>query len=103
MISNFNANSDSETLLLKSDLTGNKPLYVYISKNQKNLYWSNCLTELLDDPSVIKPLTVSSEAISYLLLNSVVPPPLSVFDNIFIISIGIETVSYTHLTLTTKA
>ena len=90
MISNFNANSDSETLLLKSDLTGNKPLYVYISKNQKNLYWSNCLTELLDDPSVIKPLTVSSEAISYLLLNSVVPPPLSVFDNIFIISIGIE-------------
>lgn len=90
MISEFSFDSSEESLILKSDFAGHLPLYVYVSKNKKNIYWSESLTNLLDSASVVKPLSVSDEAISFLLLNSVVPPPLTVYENVFIISIGVE-------------
>jgi len=86
MINKYNLNEKEITL--KSDLAGEFPLYIYISEAKELLLYSTSIKELLNDKSVIKPLEVTSEGISFLLQSGVVPLPKTVYKNIFIISIG---------------
>ena len=94
MINQYKLNSPSFTL--ESDLAGEFPIYVYLSHDKQKLLYSYSIAELLDDNMVEKPLKVSNEGLSFLLQSGVVPPPLTAYQNVFIIGIGdaaiIETV-----------
>ena len=94
MINQYKLNSPSFTL--ESDLAGEFPIYVYLSHDNQKLLYSYSIAELLDDSRVEKPLKVSNEGLSFLLQSGVVPPPLTAYQNVFIIGIGdaaiIETV-----------
>ncbi|SOU39733.1 hypothetical protein [Pseudoalteromonas carrageenovora] len=94
MINQYKINSSSITL--QSDLAGEYPIYVYLSQDNRELLYSYSITELLDDSRVEKPLKVSNKGVSFLLQSSVIPPPLTAYQNVFIIGIGdtarIETV-----------
>ncbi|MEQ0923520.1 hypothetical protein ABLT40_06840 [Acinetobacter schindleri] len=78
------------SLLLESDLGGEFPLYLYWSENRSCLLYSKSILDLLNDPRVTKPLKLSNEGISFLLQSGVVPPPRTIYQNIYIISIGDE-------------
>jgi len=86
MIKEYTLNTD--TLILKSDLAGEFPLYIYISETKKSLLYSTSIKNLLDDKRLVKPLEIRAEGISFLLQSSVVPPPKTVYKNIFILTIG---------------
>jgi asparagine synthase (glutamine-hydrolysing) len=73
---------------LKADLAAEKPLYLYWPKDRSTLLYSESITELLDDPRVPKPLSISSEGISFLLQSGVVPPPKTAYEDIYILGIG---------------
>ncbi|BED87969.1 MULTISPECIES: hypothetical protein [unclassified Pseudoalteromonas] len=75
-------------LKLSSDLAGELPLYIYLSEDKKTLLYSNSVTELFDDVRVTKPLKVSDEGISFLLQSSVIPPPMTAYQGVFIVGIG---------------
>ncbi len=86
MIEVFTAGDKSITLA--SDLAGEYPLYLYWPKDKSTLLYSQSATELLDDLRVPKPLSVSSEGISFLLQSGVVPPPKTAYEDIYILGIG---------------
>jgi len=86
MISRYNLNEPA--LCLKSDLAGEKPLYIYWSFVNCILLYSNSITNLLNDCRVIKPLKVSDKGLSFLLQSKLIPPPLSVYANIYILGVG---------------
>jgi asparagine synthase (glutamine-hydrolysing) len=73
---------------LKSDLAAEHPLYLYWPKDKSTLLYSESITELLDDPRVPKPLSISSEGISFLLQSGVIPPPKTAYEDIYILGIG---------------
>lgn len=75
-------------ITLKSSLAGEFVTYIYLSSDKKLLYYSNYITDLLGFKEVVKPLSISSEGISFLLQSGVVPPPLTAYQNIFIVGIG---------------
>lgn len=75
-------------LTLESDLAGELPIYIYWSSEKETLIYSKSITELLDDSRVQKPLKVSEEGLSFLLQSGVVPPPKTVYKNIYILGIG---------------
>jgi asparagine synthase (glutamine-hydrolysing) len=75
-------------LTLKSDLAGELPIYLYWPQDKSLLLYSNSITVLLDDDRVPKPLTVSDVGISFLLQSSVVPPPKTAYQDIYIVGIG---------------
>jgi len=74
--------------LLKSDLAAEFPIYVYVFKDKKQLIYSTSLLELLDDNRVLKPLDVSEEGLSFLLQCGVVPPPNTIYSDVYIIGAG---------------
>lgn len=88
---------NDEKLIIKSDLAAEYPIYIYLSDDKKTLLYSNSIKNLLDDERVIKPLNILDEGISFLLQSGVVPPPKTIYKNIFIVSIGdkaiIETIN----------
>jgi asparagine synthase (glutamine-hydrolysing) len=86
MISQYILNQPN--LILKSDLAGEFPVYLYWSENQTTLLYSKSITELLNDARVPKPLKVSTEGLSFLLQSGVVPPPKTAYQNIYILGIG---------------
>ena len=79
---------DQPGLVLESDLAGEFPLYLYWPQDQSTLLYSTSITELLNDARVPKPLTVSTEGLSFLLQSGVVPPPKTAYRDIFILGIG---------------
>lgn len=86
MISEYKLN-DKE-ILLQSDIAGEFPVYIYLSSDKKNLFYSKNIVQLLDDKRIKKPLKVSIKAVSFILQSGVVPPPLSIYEDIFILGIG---------------
>ena len=74
--------------LLKSDLAAEFPVYVYVFHDKKTLLFSTSLRELLDDRRVQKPLTVSEKGLSFLLQRGVVPPPKTIYRDIFLLGAG---------------
>ena len=73
---------------LTSDLAGEFPLYLYLAPDKQSLLYSISITELLSDARVKKPLAASAEGISFLLQSGVVPPPKTIYENVFIVGIG---------------
>jgi len=86
MIKKYKLND--EAISLESDLAGEYPLYIYLSPNKDYLLYSKSIKVLLESQKVIKPLAVSKKGISFLLQSAVVPPPQTVYENIFIVGIG---------------
>lgn len=76
------------SLIIKSDLAGEFPLYLYWSQDKQTLLYSKSITDLLDNQRVSKPLSISNEGLSFLLQSGVVPPPMTAFQHIFILGIG---------------
>lgn len=86
MVKSYTVGSGS--LALRSDIAAGKPIYIYFSKEKNILLYSINLVELLDSPEVIKPLKVSDKGISFLLQCGVVPPPNTVYQDVYIIGVG---------------
>lgn len=86
MINEYKLND--KDLSLQTDIAGEYPIYIYLSSDKKQLLYSKNIVQLLDDKRVKKPLKVSIKAISFILQSGVVPPPLSIYENIFILGIG---------------
>ena len=74
--------------IIKCDLAGELPVYLYWSKKNSILLYSDSIKKLLDDKRVPKPLKIENEGISFLLQSGVVPPPKTAYQDIYIISIG---------------
>lgn len=75
-------------LILESDPAGEFPLYLFLFPDKKTLFYSDSITELLNDSRIPKPLTVSAEGLSFLLQSGVVAPPKTAYENVFILGIG---------------
>jgi len=76
------------SLVLETDSAGEFPLYLYWPANKSTLLYSNSINELLDDKRVLKPLKVSTEGISFLLQSTVIPPPKTAYEDIYILGVG---------------
>jgi asparagine synthase (glutamine-hydrolysing) len=79
---------NSVPLTLASDLAGEFPLYLYLAIDKQTLFYSESITELLNEQRIPKPLKVSAEGLSFLLQSGVVPPPKTAYENVFILGIG---------------
>ena len=86
MINIFKIND--KPIVLKSDIAGEFPIYVYIDEARVQLLYSKNIVELLDDDRVKKPLKVSSEGLSFLLQTGLTPPPKTIYQNVYILGIG---------------
>jgi len=86
MINNYKLN-DNE-INIQSDLASEFPVYIYLSENKDYLLYSVSIKELLDNDAVIKPLSITTKGISFLLQSGVVPLPNTVYKNVFIVGIG---------------
>jgi asparagine synthase (glutamine-hydrolysing) len=79
---------NDQALTLKSDIAGEFPIYVYVSAARNLLLYGENIVELLNDDRVKKPLKISNEGLSFLLQSGVVPPPKSIYKNVYILGIG---------------
>lgn len=77
---------------LQCDVAGAHPWYVYASPDRKKVLYSKSIVGLLSDERVGKPLEVSEEGVSFLLQSGVVPPPRTIYRNIFVVGIGVSVV-----------
>lgn len=75
-------------LELTPDLAGEFPIYLYFDQKKTDLYYSKSIKNLLDSIYIEKPLSISSEGLSFLLQSGLVPPPKTIYNNVFILSIG---------------
>jgi asparagine synthase (glutamine-hydrolysing) len=73
-------------IVLKSDLAGQNPLYLFDLKEK--IVYSNDINELLE--FVKAKLEVDPVGLSFLLKNGVIPIPNTIFKNLYIVSVGIE-------------
>ena len=71
-------------LELYSDVAAERPLYVY--KGPDYLLYSSSVMALLGDERV--PVKVSSAGLSFLLQSGVVPPPATIYENLYILGLG---------------
>ncbi|MEA2018415.1 MAG: asparagine synthase-related protein [Campylobacterota bacterium] len=81
-------NINNQEIEIKSDLASEFPVYIYLSEKKDYLLYSTSIKQLLDSEEVNKPLKTTIEGISFLLQSGVVPLPNTVYQNIFIVSIG---------------
>lgn len=86
MVSTIWARKFTRDIILQSDLAGEFPLYVY-HRNDQILY-SKSISELLNHPEIKGKISINPDGISFLLQAGVIPPPMSIFENIFIIAMG---------------
>lgn len=73
---------------LTSDLAAEFPIYLYVNDDKNYICYSNSIEDLLNSSYIKKPLSVSSEGLSFLLQSGVVPPPKTIYKNIFVVGIG---------------
>ena len=62
-----------------------KPIFVYNDLLKKEVYFSSSLSDLLNLTGKLKPC---NEGISFILQSGVVPPPKSIFKNLYVIGLG---------------
>ena len=74
--------------MLQSDLAAEFPLYIYHPDHAEYLLYSRSIQLLLDDPMVKKPLATSDDGVSFLLQNGVIPPPKTIYRDIYVLGIG---------------
>jgi len=87
---------NKKDLCVESDVSGEFPIYIYISDDEEKCLFSDSITELLNDSRVSKPLALSDEAISFFLQSGVVPQPKTIYENIYIISNTLSASLKTH-------
>ena len=75
-------------LELTPDLAGEFPIFFYLDEKKTDLYYSKSTKALLESPSIGKPLSVSPESLSFLLQSGLVPPPNTIYKNIYTLGIG---------------
>lgn len=75
-------------LVINCDLAAEFPLYLYLAEDKRSLLYSISIVELLNDSRVKKPIVISASSVSFLLQSGVVPPPKTVYENIFIVGVG---------------
>ncbi|RCK54067.1 hypothetical protein TH25_01615 [Thalassospira profundimaris] len=85
MIKYFNE-PDSE-IEISSDIGGGEPIYIYISPDRTFAIYSSSLKDIVSNHKKEILLKIDRKAISFLLQNGVIPPPNTVFCNLFLISI----------------
>ncbi|MGB9762115.1 MAG: asparagine synthase-related protein [Caldimicrobium sp.] len=81
-------NFKESELELKGDDTGEKPLYLYLTKDRKKLFSSTEIQKLLDLKEVREDLKISPLGISFFLQSGVIPPPFTIYENLFVLNIG---------------
>lgn len=74
--------------ILEGPITGEKPIYLYLSPEKTYLLYSENIKALLNSPKIIKPLEIWEEGISFLLQSGVIPTPYTVFKNVYVLSMG---------------
>jgi len=82
-------NENSRTFItVEPDLAAEFPIYIYWPQDKSRLLYSYSITELLNDCRVPKPLQVCNKGVSFLLQSGLVPPPNTVYENIYILGVG---------------
>ncbi|HHW21082.1 asparagine synthase-related protein [Thermodesulfovibrio thiophilus] len=74
--------------IIEGDVGGEKPIYLYLDSDKKYLLYSDNIKELLDSPEVKKPLSISSEGLSFYLQKDILLAPKTIYENLFVINIG---------------
>jgi asparagine synthase (glutamine-hydrolysing) len=77
-------------ICLRSDPAVEFPIYIYADDVRGFALYSTSLPALLADERVPGPLRPSDVGLSFMLQSGVVPPPRTVFENLFVLSIGDE-------------
>jgi len=77
-------------LKIKSDLAAEYPVYLYCTEDRGRIVYTTSIVDMLDSSYVAKPLRISSEGVSYILQKGVVPPPQTIFSNLYVLSVGDE-------------
>ncbi|MEZ4484955.1 MAG: hypothetical protein R2864_10300 [Syntrophotaleaceae bacterium] len=83
-------NIPKESLRLKSDLAAEYPVYVYVNDESTVVFYSLSIESLLNCNKISRPLRVSEFAVSFVLQKGVIPPPFTIYKNIYILSVGDE-------------
>jgi len=83
-------------VILKSDLAGERPLYFF--KKDDRLCYTRDLSILLAYLKHEKLLQINRRSISFLLQNGTVPPPYTIYENLYMLGIGLGSeVTLNHL------
>ncbi len=72
----------------EGDLGGEYPYYLYLSPERDYILVSSSLETLLNKEEVKRNLEVSPEGVSFFLQWGVIPPPQTIFKNLFVLNIG---------------
>ncbi|MDY6920903.1 MAG: hypothetical protein SV765_11920 [Pseudomonadota bacterium] len=74
-----------DPLVLQPDLVAQTPLYVHWQPQQNVVTYGSDPVALLE---TVAPLTINQQGLSFLLQDGVIPPPASIYQNVFILSVG---------------
>jgi asparagine synthase (glutamine-hydrolysing) len=74
------------SIVLKSDLAGEKPIYFYKYKDE--ILYSNNLSILLENIALNYGLEINKKSMFFLLQNGVIPVPYTIYTNLYILGIG---------------
>lgn len=88
VVNRLSPNTCNEQVVLSCDLAGEHPLYIFLDEKGAYLLYSLSLTDLLEHSDVKNSLTISDTGMSFLLQCGVVPPPLTIYKNLFVVGIG---------------
>lgn len=78
----------ASSLTLSTDLAAEFPVYVYWPKDKKRLLYSKSIMQLLNHDLVKNHLQLCEYGLSFLLQSGVIPPPRSIYKEIYILGIG---------------
>jgi asparagine synthase (glutamine-hydrolysing) len=81
---------NKKNIILKVDRFSSDQLFVYLNEEQNIIVYSFDLQELLNSEYLPKKFKLNYSSISFLLSTGVVPPPYTVFKNLFKIGQGIK-------------
>jgi asparagine synthase (glutamine-hydrolysing) len=84
----YEIESFNQDTQLKCDLAGHNPIYIYLSPDLTFILESTDITEILNSSKLKSALQISKEGLSFLLQSSLVPPPQTIYENLFVIEVG---------------
>ena len=88
MLKSLEVNKFSGAVTLKPSGIGGNPLYIFLVNSSKKILYSDDLIALLRHAEVHSSLNIDNVSISHLLQCGVVPPPNTVYKNLFLLGIG---------------
>lgn len=78
----------NHSLSLSSDLAGARPIYAYLSLDNKTLFWGTDLEALMRRVCQEEQVEIDDLGIAFLLQDGVIPPPRSAIKGLYIVGIG---------------